>query len=231
MEIGGFQKFSLIDYPNHLSAIVFTRGCNMRCGYCHNPELVDHNYFSKRFSDSRILSFLEKRKNQLDGLVVTGGEPTIQADILDFLKKVKEMGYEIKLDTNGSRPDVLEELIALKAVDYFAMDIKAPDFLYRQIAGVNIDTSLIKKSIDIIRGSGRLYEFRTTIVAGQLTQEDIMEIGRLIKGADRYILQSFIASKKLLDKDFFNQKGYDRAELEKWARSLEKNYVKYCAVR
>ncbi|MDD5220939.1 MAG: anaerobic ribonucleoside-triphosphate reductase activating protein [Candidatus Bipolaricaulis sp.] len=231
MEIGGFQKFSLIDYPNHLSAVVFTRGCNMHCGYCHNPELIDHHYFSKKLNNSRILSFLEKRKDQLDGLVVTGGEPTIQADILDFLKKVKTMGYEIKLDTNGSRPDVLERLIASEAVDYFAMDIKAPDFLYSQITGVDIDINLIKKSIDIIRNSGQLYEFRTTIVASQLTQEDIMEIGRMIKGTDRYILQSFIAPKKLLDKNFFDQKGYDRAELEKWARSLEKNYVKYCTVR
>jgi pyruvate formate lyase activating enzyme len=231
MEIGGFQKFSLIDFPGHLSAIVFTQGCNMRCGYCHNPELVIPEKFLKKINQSEVISFLKKRINQLDGLVVTGGEPTIQFDLIDFLKQVKELGYSIKLDTNGSRPDVLVKLINQHLVDYFAMDIKGPQSLYESITNVSIDFSLIQESIKVIRQSGCLHEFRTTVVADQLRQEDIMEIGKMIQGADHYFLQRFNASGKLLDERFAHRKSYDQVELEKWASLLEQKYVTHCSIR
>ena len=150
MRIGGFQKFSLLDYPGKMAAIIFTQGCNFRCGYCYNLSLMCPEHFNEPLDEKEILGFLELRKGKLEGVVVTGGEPTIQLGLDDFLSKIKAMGYAIKLDTNGNRPDVLARLIESKLVDFIAMDIKTSLDRYEQAVGVSLDTQNIKKSIDLI---------------------------------------------------------------------------------
>jgi pyruvate formate lyase activating enzyme len=231
MKIGGLQKFSLIDYPGQLSAIIFTQGCNMRCSYCHNPELVDASFFGEEIADQEVLSFLKKRVDQLGGVVVTGGEPTIQPDLVSFLEKIKKMGFMVKLDTNGSCPDVLMELISKKLIDYYAMDIKAPMKNYSLISGSEVDADKIQESIALIMGSFQPHEFRTTIVSGQLGREDIFLIAELIKGADHYVLQNFKSAGKILDHRKITCRSYEHAELLNWAKDLEKEHVKKCSVR
>ncbi|MEN6445142.1 MAG: anaerobic ribonucleoside-triphosphate reductase activating protein, partial [Candidatus Cloacimonas sp.] len=145
MKIGGLQKFSLLDYPGELSAIIFTQGCNFRCPYCHNPELVDPIRYSPLLNTERVLRFLYKRHKKLSAVVITGGEPTLQEDLIPFLKLIKAMRYKIKLDTNGSRPEVLQEIIEQNLVDYFAMDIKAPIELYKIITRADLEPGTIEK--------------------------------------------------------------------------------------
>ncbi|MEM2918194.1 MAG: anaerobic ribonucleoside-triphosphate reductase activating protein [Candidatus Altiarchaeota archaeon] len=230
MKIGALQKFSLIEYPEKISAIVFTQGCNFRCGYCHNPELVDEKLFMDVIPEEEILSFLENRKGKLDAVVITGGEPLIQEDIESFIKKIKDIGYLVKLDTNGSFPEKLKNLTNKKFVDYIAMDIKAPLEKYELITKVKINKEKILHSIEIIMNSDINYEFRTTIVKSQLSREDILKIGKLIKGAKLYALQKFIVSKHL-DKRFFNESTYKDSILNELKDELEAKYVKKCIVR
>jgi len=229
MIIGGFQKFSLIDYPDKICAIVFTQGCNLRCPYCHNPELINLESSQHIISKEEVFSFLEKRKGKLDALEVTGGEPTLQRDLLEFLKKIKDMGYLIKLDSNGSHPEAVEKAIKLKIADYLAMDVKAPLKKYREVTHSKVDISKIKNSIELIMNSGLDYELRTTIVKSQLCKEDIIEIGKLIKGAKLYVLQKFIPSKSL-DPKFLNETTYSDEEF-KYLKSALEGYVVNCLVR
>ena len=229
MIIGGFQRFSLIDYPGKICAIVFTQGCNFRCPYCHNPELINPQASQGSISEEEILSFLKKRKGKLDAVEITGGEPTLQSDITEFLEKVKEMNFLIKLDSNGSHPEVIEKIVELKLVDYLAMDIKAPLRRYQEITGSNINPHTIRQSIDLIMNSGLDYELRTTVVKSQISERDLLEIGRLIKGAKLYILQRFVPS-KALDKRFLNEVTYSDEEFEHFKKILE-DYVVKCDVR
>ena len=201
MEIGGLQRFSLIDYPGKLCAIVFTRGCNFRCPYCHNPELVDPERFSPLIPTDEIGDFLHKRQGKLDAVTITGGEPLIHNDIGSFVGSIKDMGYAVKIDTNGSRPTVLESLIHDNLIDYISMDVKAPLEKYDSVAGVTVDTGAIRHSIDLIMDSRIDYEFRTTVPRSLLEPDDILAIGRLIAGARRYILQRLVPS-KVLDASF-----------------------------
>ena len=152
MQIGGLQKTTLIDYPEKIAAIVFTRGCNFRCPYCHNPELV--NGTSENLDEQAVLDFLETRRGKLDGVVVTGGEPTLQKDLPDFLQKLKSMDFSVKLDTNGSQFEMLEQVIKDRLVDYIAMDIKAPIEKYENVVNVNFNIENILKSINLIMKSG-----------------------------------------------------------------------------
>jgi len=228
MIIGGFQKFSLIDYPGKISCIVFTQGCNFRCPYCHNPELIPFMPLVK-IKEETILSFLERRKGKIDAVVITGGEPTIHQDLLKFIQKIKEMGYLIKLDTNGSNPEMLEVIINHSLVDYIAMDIKAPLKKYKEVTHSVISPERIKGSVRMIMNSNIKYEFRTTVVKSQLTKEDIISIGKLIEGAELYILQKFIPS-KTLDPNFSNEKTYSDEEFKDLQRKLEK-FVCRCLIR
>jgi pyruvate formate lyase activating enzyme len=189
MKIGGLQKFSLLDYPGELSAIIFTQGCNFRCPYCHNPELVDPVRYSPLLDTEWVLRFLYKRHKKLSAVVITGGEPTLQEDLIPFLKLIKAMRYKIKLDTNGSHPDVLQEIGNLGLVDYWAMDIKAPIKLYKVITRVDLESGIIEKSMDIIRQSGIDYEFRTTYFDLLLTSSDLASMQELLKPGDRFIIQ------------------------------------------
>ncbi len=228
MLIGGFQKFSLVDYPGKICAIVFTQGCNFRCPYCHNPELVDFKHRKTNFNEE-VFSFLEKRKGRLDAVEITGGEPTLQQDIIEFLRRIKNMGYLVKIDSNGSYPTVIEKLINLRIVDYLALDIKAPLEKYQEITHSNVNPSEIKKSIELIMESGLNYEFRTTIVKSQLSKEDIVKIGKLINGARLYVLQKFVAS-KVLDPNFLGEATYSDVEFKRLKSVLE-SYVAKCLIR
>jgi pyruvate formate lyase activating enzyme len=197
MRIAHLQKTSLIEYPGKISAVVFTQSCNLRCPYCHNPELVEPGLFSKPAEENEIIAFLEKRKDKLDGLVITGGEPALQKGLLDFMQQVKDMGFLIKLDTNGTLTDVLENAIERHLADYIAMDIKGPAIKYHEIAGTPVNMGAIFKSIRLIMDSGIDYEFRTTWATEQLSSKDIVEIAMMIKGAKRFALQRFNPSKHL----------------------------------
>ena len=208
MQIGGVQKTSLLDYPDKISAIVFTYGCNFRGGYCHNPELIVMKN-EPAWTIAGFFEFLNTRKGKLDGVVVTGGEPCLQKGLIDFIKQIKDMGFLVKLDTNGTFPSVLKEVLPF--VDYIAMDIKAPLYKYKTITKVNIDTEKIKESINIIMNSGIDYEFRTTVVKSQLNMEDFEAIGELIKGAEKYYLQKFVPS-KILDPNLISEKTYSDNE-------------------
>ena len=219
MLIGGLHKLSLIDYPGKLSAVVFTRGCNFRCPYCHNPELIESNG-GDIIEEDKILSFLDERKGKLDGVVVTGGEPTLQSEIVEFLERIKRLGFFVKLDTNGSYPERIKELIDRKLLDYIAMDIKAPLYKYNRTTLTSIDTERIVESIHLIMNSGIDYEFRTTVVRSLLSRDDFPKIGEMIKSAKLFVLQEFRPT-KTLDPDFLKETSYTKRELEEISISLK----------
>jgi len=199
MKIGGLQRFSLLDYPGELAAIVFTQGCNFRCPYCHNPELVLPEIYSPLLDTGKVLRFLYRRRKKLGAVVVTGGEPTLQEDLVDFLKILKAMRYKVKLDTNGAFPDMLARAIYTKSVDYIAMDLKAPLPLYRKLTHSKVRKEDIIRSMELIRLSGLDYEFRTTVAREILFGEDLLRIRELLREGDRYYLQACSYSTTLDD--------------------------------
>lgn len=209
--IGGIQKTTLVDFPQKIAAIVFTQGCNFHCGYCHNPELIDFTRGEKPVSEEEFLSFLRTRQGKLDGVVITGGEPTLQSGLYDFIKAVKSINFAVKLDTNGTNSGILEKLLADNLLDYVAMDIKAPLDKYSLITGVQVDCENIKKSIDLIIKSDINYEFRTTVIKSQLLPDDLDKIGVLINGAKRYYLQKFVPS-KIFDENLISETTYSDEE-------------------
>ena len=204
MVIGGLQKFSLADFPGKIAAIVFSQGCNFRCPYCHNPELVDPARYATPILQEEVFQFLATRKGQLQGVVVTGGEPTQQEDLPEFLAAIKDLGLAIKLDTNGSNPALLGEVLARGLVDYLAMDIKAPLGSYSRVAGVQVGTEDIEKSMRLVMGSGVAHEFRTTYLESLLSKDDMRGIAELVRGCHLFVLQSF-RSAKTLDPDIHGQ--------------------------
>ncbi len=232
MIVGGFIKFSLNDYPGKTSAVIFTRGCNFRCRYCHNPELVLPERYTEEISLKEIYKFLETRKGKLDAIVITGGEPTQHADLPKMIKKIKKMGFLIKLDTNGSNPEMLEKIIKEGNIDYIAIDIKAPlNFdSYQKVSKMPFDTLKIKRSVSLVIGSGLPHEFRTTIVKFLTSFDDLRKIAKNIKGADNYFLQKFVPAVKLNDPSFAGETSYPDEELKTLASELT-TFVKYCGVR
>ncbi|MBN2517087.1 MAG: anaerobic ribonucleoside-triphosphate reductase activating protein [Deltaproteobacteria bacterium] len=229
MDIGGLQKFSLIDYPGKICAIIFTQGCNFKCPYCHNPELSNPDLYGTIIPEEEIFSFLEKRKGKLDAITITGGEPTLQSDLIDFIKRIKEMSYLVKLDTNGSHPDVLVALIKNNLIDYIAMDVKAPWNKYQKITRSAIKPDIVKKSIDLISKSTIPYEFRTTVVKSQLSMDDLVTIGKNLKNTKLYVLQKFVPS-KTRDPKYLKKKTYSNDDFEKIREKIEK-YVEKVVVR
>lgn len=221
MKIGGLQKTSLIDYPGKIAAVVFTQGCDLRCPYCHNPELVLPKHYQEPIPEETFFQFLEKRKKHLDGVVITGGEPTLHADLEAFIERIRSYGFCIKLDTNGTHPQVLQHLLSMRLVDYVAMDIKGPLKTYSLIAGVRLDLEAIRSSIRIIKDSGIGHEFRTTVVPGLHTISELKEIGSLIHGAHRYALQAFEGTHTLRP-DLLNRAAFDRAAVEGLRAYFEK---------
>lgn len=198
MLIKGLQKLTLLDYPTKTACTIFTSGCNFRCPFCHNASLVLDVNEGEKYEADEVLAFLKKRVGLLDGVCVTGGEPLLQKDIKEFLKAIKEMGYAIKLDTNGYSPEKLMEIVEEGLVDYVAMDIKNCREKYSETAGIDIDMAKIEKSVSFIMTSGIDYEFRTTVVKEYHTLSDIERIAQWISGAKRYFLQSFVDSGDLI---------------------------------
>ena len=232
----GFQKNSFIDYPGKISCVVFVSGCNFKCPYCHNPELAAPELAAKDASSSPlslddIFDFLNKRKGFTDGVVITGGEPTLCESVLEFMEKVKNLGYKVKLDTNGSRPSFLKKLIGLSVVDYVAMDIKTDPFNYAPFFIEKYNPEDILKSIHLIMASAKDYEFRTTCVKPFVDQDIIRNICEHIKGAKRYCLQKFSPT-NVLDPDFFKASGSpcDDKDLETLG-AIAVESVQECIVR
>lgn len=195
MKIHGLNRLSLVDYPHHMAAIVFTGGCNFRCPFCHNSSLVLDPDSQPVISHEEVYSFLEKRKNMLDGLVITGGEPCLNSDLADFIRPVKKMGYLVKLDTNGSRPMMVKALVEEGLVDYIAMDIKNSLDAYAETNGIpGFSTDCILESIGYIKSCGVEYEFRTTVVKELHYEENFRKICTMIAPCSRYFLQTFVPS-------------------------------------
>jgi pyruvate formate lyase activating enzyme len=213
MLIGALQKFSLIDYPGKICATIFTQTCNFRCPYCHNPELVLQELFVKPLSEKSIFEFLDNRKGKLDGITITGGEPTIHKDLPDFIRKIKEMGFLVKLDTNGTNPKMLEYLFHENLIDFTAMDLKAPIQIYDKISRNNCQIDNIINSVKIIKKKSPDYEFRTTIVNDLLSENDIYQIEKDFGPFKKYSLQKF-HSDKILDLSFEKKTSFPDKILE-----------------
>ncbi len=261
MKIKGLQKLSLIDYPQKTAATIFVSGCNFRCGFCYNPELVLPKQLkeSPAISEEEVFQFLEERKDFLQALVVCGGEPTIHKELPEFIKKIKKLEFLVKLDTNGSNPEMLEKLVGQELLDYIAMDIKAPigaknekpktprptavsglgkdqkhklkiKNKYEQTVGVRVNLKEIEKSIKIIKNSGVDYEFRTTVVPSIHTKEDIVQIAKDLSPAKKYYLQNFEPNKATINPDFQNIKPYPKEYLQE-IRQAVKHYFELCEIR
>lgn len=227
MRICGLNKTTLLDYPGCVATTVFVGGCNFRCPFCHNGDLVLHSGGMKKYTEEEILSFLKKRKNVLEGVCITGGEPTLYEEIPGFIAKIKELGYKVKLDTNGSNSKMLGKLLDEQLIDYAAMDIKAPVSGYNKVCGTDVDIEEIKKSVDILKQGKICYEFRTTVVKEFHSKEDILEIGNWILGADNYYLQNYQETDKNICQGFSAMDSEVLFELENELRK----YVKYVKVR
>ena len=225
MIIGGLQKLTLIDYPGHLAATVFTFGCNFRCPFCHNPELVSGSLYKiSGILEEDFFKFLKERKGKLEGVCITGGEPTIQPDIVEFVRKIKNLGFKVKLDTNGARPDILRELFQKKLLDFVAMDIKSDLENYAKTTNSKLDIERIRLSVDLIRNSGIDYEFRTTAVPGLHKEEDFAKIGEWLEGSKKYVLQKYEDKGKILDPKLKKKVKGKRLDLEKIAEKIKRYF-------
>jgi len=228
MTIMGLQKLTLLDFPGKLACTVFTGGCNFRCPFCHNASLVIPSKFGGVMPTEEFFDFLERRRGKLEGVCVSGGEPTLMFDLEEFITRIKSMGYLVKLDTNGSRPEVLRSLVEKGLVDYVAMDIKNSLDMYPRTVGVeNFDVTPIRESVKYLMSGVVDYEFRTTLVAGLHTEREITEIGRWLEGAPRLYLQSFVDSGDLISDEVG---GLDKNTTEALCRLL-KSYIPGCEIR
>ena len=229
MRLGGIQKLTLLDYPGVVACTVFTLGCNMRCPFCHNALLVTKTDEAEEYPVEDFFAFLEKRRGILDGVAITGGEPLLQSDIGEFIAKIKAMGYKVKLDTNGSFPDKLEEILKSGNVDYVAMDIKNSPEKYAETVGIpGFDVSKIQRSIEIIRSSGVDHEFRTTVVSPLHDADSIAGAAEMVRGAPGYFLQNFVDSGNLINGE--GMSALPEEELEK-ALAKAKDFIPQAQIR
>jgi pyruvate formate lyase activating enzyme len=228
LTIKGLNKTTLIDYPDKVACTIFLPRCNFRCGFCYNKELVIGYDSMPTMPEEEVLDFLKEKKKWLDGVVFTGAEPTLHRELIDFIPKLKEMGYLVKVDTNGTNPSFLKELI--KLIDYVAMDIKGPLEKYDEITGVKVDVDKIKESIELIMNSGIDYEFRTTVVPGLHTKEEVKKVGELVKGCSKFFIQNFCTKGDILDDKFKEIKLFSKEELEEFKEILI-NYVPDVKIR
>ena len=230
MLLKGLQKLTLLDFPDKMACTVFTGGCNFLCPFCHNASLV----IGERVKESptipceEFFDFLEKRRGILEGVCISGGEPTLQSDLAEFIKKIKELGFLVKLDTNGYRPDVLGALIDGGLIDYVAMDIKASRDKYGEAVGIDdFDTAPIEESVKILMGGNIPFEFRTTLLCGIHDEDEMRKIGEWLGGNERYFLQSFKDSGDLISDKFV---GYDKKQTESLLNTL-KEYIPNAQIR
>jgi len=229
LPIKAMQKLSLIDYPGKLCTTIFLGGCNFRCPYCFNIDLVLKPETLKTIPEDVVLGFLAERVGFIDGICMGGGEPTLHRELPRFLSKVKSLGLLVKVDTNGSNPDMLRRLIDEGLVDYIAMDVKAPLEKYGEAVRVEVDVERIRESIELIRNSGVEYEFRTTVVPALHGEEDILKIAKMLKGSKRYYLQQFRPD-RTLDPSFRSVKPYPMETLEGFRRKIAPFFDK-CGLR
>jgi len=231
MKIGGLQKLTLVDYPGKVAATVFLIGCNFKCGFCQNPELVDAKRIKTQpeIGEKEFFWFLDSEQDLIDGICITGGEPTTSPGLTDFIKKIKAKGFLVKLDTNGSNPEVLSKLFDEKLIDFIAMDIKTSLDKYEKAIGVKIDLEKIKESVKIIKNSGIDYEFRTTVVPELVKKEDIEKIGEWLRDSKKFALQQF-QNKKVLDKEFEKIQPHPDEILKEFKKILEK-YIEKVELR
>lgn len=229
MIIGGLQKTSVIDYPGKVSCVIFCAGCNFRCPYCHNPDLLsaagDH-----AISLDKFFEFLSQRRNFLDGVVVTGGEPCLNNDMVSLCRRIKEQGLAVKVDTNGSQPEMLQKLLAAAVIDYIAMDIKTTPGNYALLAGKNFDPDRIRSSLKVVKQSGLPYEFRTTCVRPFVDETIIKEIAELVSGAPLYALQR-CRTQRLLSPEFFADKEPLTDKEMRHFREIAAGKVERCYIR
>ncbi|MGM0471968.1 MAG: anaerobic ribonucleoside-triphosphate reductase activating protein [Bacillota bacterium] len=234
MKVAGIQKTSLIDYPGKIVTTLFTVGCNLRCRYCHNPELIERNRDSElnNFALDEVLSFLDSRVDLIDGVCITGGEPTLQPDLDQFMRQIKKLGLKIKLDTNGSNPQLLAELLTEQLVDYIALDLKAAESNLDVIGAEDSAAYFrqVKESVELILAAEIETEFRTTVVPGVHTSEDIQELAALISGADKYYLQNFKPNAPLLDAELEQINGFSEQELSQF-QDIATSYVGQVEIR
>ncbi len=233
MKIGGLQKVTLVDYPGRIACTIFLSGCNFRCPFCYSKELVIPEEMEKHPEISRdyLIAFLEDKKGLIEACVLCGGEPTIQGEeLISLCREIKDMGFLVKLDTNGSNPEVIKKLVKEKLIDYIAMDIKAPLDDYEKAAGAKVDINKIKESIDFIKKSGIDYEFRTTVVPGIHSKEDIIRMAKNISPAKKYFLQKFRGEKGTINPDFSDVKSYDDEFMEAVGKDISK-YFEFFKIR
>lgn len=228
MNIQGLQKLTLLDFPGKMACTIFTAGCDLRCPFCHNRSLVINPPAESEFSEDEIFSFLKKRQGILEGVAITGGEPLMQADIEDFIIRIRELGYAVKLDTNGTFPARLKSLVEKGLVDYVAMDVKSSESGYPSCVGIGgFKTDKINESIEFLKSDKVDYEFRTTVAKGLHTKEDIEQLGKWIQGAKRHFLQAFTDSGDLIG---FGLEPFSKAEMLEMCEIMKK-YVPSCEVR
>lgn len=221
MKISGFEKLTLLDYPQKIACLIFTQGCNYKCGFCQNSSLIPLSNESI-ISEDEVLSYLEKRKNVLDGIVISGGEPTIQKDLKSFCQKVKNLHLLVKLDSNGTNPKLLKELINENLIDYVAMDIKSDFSHYGDITGITkVKIDNVKESIELLKKNKIDHEFRTTIMKPYHDLTNITQIAEYIGEKEKYYLQNFVSSEDVLDKTL---KGFSKEELELMQQELVKKF-------
>lgn len=230
MKIGGLQKTSFLDFPGKVATVVFTLGCNFRCPFCHNGFLIEEG--KEVMSENGFFEFLEKRKGVLDGVCVSGGEPMIQTDIFEFIKKIKSAGFVVKLDTNGTKPEGLKKIVEARLVDYVAMDFKNNFFNYAKTVGLEkADIESIKKSIKVLKNSGIDFEMRTTIVPGLHTKKGLLigakELSALAGKEVNWYWQNFRPI-GCLDKTYCTKKSFETEKLEEWLKETKKILVNVC---
>ena len=224
MNIQGLQKLTLLDYPGKMACTVFLSGCNFRCPFCHNGDLVLPSEEQEGISEEKLLSFLKKRQGILDGVCITGGEPLLRPDLAELMERIRALGFSVKLDTNGSRPDRLKDLVERGLVDYVAMDIKNAPSRYAETVGVpDFDLTPVQESVEFLLSGAVDYEFRTTVVSEYHTSAEIQEIGKWILGAKRYFLQAFVDSGRVLQGGLH---APETAQLQAFCRILEDLGVK-----
>ncbi len=229
MKIKGIHKTSLVDFPGIISTVLFAGGCNLNCRYCYNPELVNNNSTLKEESIEDVLTFLKNRHGLIDGVVITGGEPTLTNSIIDFIKAVKEIQYAVKLDTNGLMPDIIEELLNKNLLDYIAVDIKTSPMKYQSLTRKKVDFTTIKKTIEFIKKSGIDYELRTTCIPDYVTLDDFKKIKNEIGQIKRYYLQQFV-NKITLDSSLQKLKPYPISTLNEF-KEFVKTFADVCEIR
>lgn len=233
MVFGGIQKTSLLDYPSKICCVLFAQGCNFRCPYCHNPRLVGTGPPQQSIFEQEVFAFLSKRKIWIDGVVITGGEPTLQDNLFDFCGRLKNMGFSVKIDTNGSRPQMVEKLIGSGHVDYVAMDIKTDPKRYAPVISETVDPDHIRESARCILASGIDHEFRTTCIKSIVDSDAVRAIGKIIKGARRYVLQQVqYNGVQVLNPQYFKVSGrhMDAADISA-LRDIGAGFAETCMIR